>query len=306
LVFGCFEDPDSDSDSSTGDVAGGVPGAFNYIPLNEDVCQVLQTPEHQQAAKEQLAKLAGATNSWVVSEWELCSPEKNTNGCSPCDSNPMLSLLNEVDTLLAGSKDFPAGSMADYFREALRYPFRDLAISRVKGEDGDDLAPWQARKLPCAEGKCPRYEAQADSLISTCDGFTLAMAVDEASGSEITTDSADLPFGFYVPLLDELPKLGSKSDEELIEWVNDHQHLRIKVEDPWLGLNTKDGESGCGTINGYLRVADIQQMFGDVVDANKYADKLFPDKVAVVISVKLNEVTKEQIVLPKWAQGGAK
>ncbi len=129
---------------------------FNYIPLNDEACQLESAPPGVVAAVDEvLTDLLLTGTTYADKGFEVCNPEP-LNGCPACalEENNLAQFAVDLDEMgfteqivgdgLAAEVEgnIPVDGLLDYFQRALRYPYRYL-LSTV---------------TPCSElpaGSCP-------------------------------------------------------------------------------------------------------------------------------------------------------
>jgi hypothetical protein len=251
---------------------------FNYIPMNTDACN----PDEDEL-EEVTAVLESVLehDNYAVEGMELCSTEM-VSSCPACGDgeNALLSALDAVWYDDAGTE------LTEYFRAALAYPYRFAVVSLDADADSGPVTVSQASGLDCALDDttqhitCGTYTLTPQSLNATCTQPALSFAGATTSSGATTTVQTNVPtdgstFGFYVPLMDELPDPASfETDEEMQTWVRRQPNVPVLLEYPSLDLTLNQDGTGCGRLTGYVR-ADILAYLAE--DPSTLSPFLFDD-----------------------------
>ena len=287
------------------------PPEFNYIPINDPdkVCQDVN------AASETLEGLLQAPQiTSVATHFEVCG-QNMVSACAPCspEENPALALLDAPITLpmevmrpptcAAGEENVSCckedeETFACLFRRALGFPYRDLVVTHEPGAVGF-VTLSQARKLACAPDAtdCQEsYELQPESLRASCDEFGVQMAsssVEEGDRSQVSA-LPDLlnsqPFGFFVPLVLEIPDLDRfGSDAEVQVWMALQQSMRVFMQFPEVSLDVESATgAGCGRMRGYVDRCVFQAVIPELSVLDAYVSQTPPGYVPSLCEVDEN------------------
>ena len=263
------------------------PPDFNYIPLNDQACQLAKaSPTVATSANQVLATLVTApSQSFVAAGLEVCTPNQK-NGAPTCklEDNPLANLMTGMDTILRAALPTEqqaalSGGLVDYFRRALLYPYRELVVVRTAcstlpagscpAATSVRLALVQGKHQPCADGAspCTHYSIEPESLDKSCANFPMSLYGAESAANGGTTIQStlasqavkDVTFGFVVPLVGTLPEhpetLPAADLEAFLETLNNAEgKLEVRVTDPHVTLDLNAaGNGGYGRLTGWIQ-----------------------------------------------------
>lgn len=258
---------------------------FNYIPLNDEACQIADHPVGvQQVAAEQIDELIAAGQHRVATQLKFCN-EEAIAGCDfTCDvaDNPMLELSRDfagpLSEYVASVSNFDiSDGLEAYIQDALAWPYRELVVSYIDcstlpagscpADTNTRLVLTQGRRQRCdgTFGGCDHLSIEPESLDLQCQAFPMELygaLQGELDGAHSITaalpaeaEAADVNFGFVVPLTPEYPDAGANlSDEALLGWLRKledfEQTLEIRMEAFSVELVAGDDGAVCGRMSG--------------------------------------------------------
>lgn len=303
-----------DGGGGGGTTPDGGPGAdmgeappFNYIPLNDESCEVeTHPPGVQQAAGEAIQALVAGGQHGIAKGLKLCD-ETPIQGCDfTCTGadNPMMQLARDFDGPLpqvvvdAAGFDIPMG-LSSFFEQALSWPYRELVISYV-GCDGlpaGSCPPGMDMQVVLSQGRqqrcagqtagCDLYSIEPESLDLGCQRFPLTLfspvegdlAAEYGLTASLPQQAVDsgVTFNLSVPLVSDFPAAGANlPEDELLAWLDRltaaQRNLALRIEQ--FGLEIKVGANGevCGRSTGKVPLSAF-------TDALQIED---PDRVTLV------------------------
>lgn len=282
-------DPVIDLGLPTADMeAPGTPdmGApFNYIPLNDEACEVANYPVGvQQIATEAIDGLIAAGSHRVATSFKFCN-EEAIAGCDfTCDvaENAMLQLARDfagpLSEYVASVSNFDiSDGLEQYIQDALAWPYRELVVTYVDCAtlDPGSCPPEANTRVVLSQGRrqrcegtfdgCDHLSIEPESLDLQCQAFPLELygAADGDIGAAHTltarlpaeAEANDVTFGFLVPLTPEYPDAGANlSDEALLSWLSKlesfEQTLEIRMEALTVELTATADGTYCGRMSG--------------------------------------------------------
>jgi hypothetical protein len=272
-IVGCggSSDGDGSTDVVQSDVAADVAEVaatptFNYIPLNDEACEIDKAPSMIVAQAEKvLTDLITLSDNYVDTQLEVCT-EPPGNRCAGCakGKNPMGDLLEDFSGPLSDyiaqftdEVDMTRGLKA-YFAAALKFPLRFIVVSITPCAD---LAPGACpesadTRIILTQGKrqpmngervgSDHYSIEPESLDKVCGGLPLTMyghrkvTVDTETEEVVTITGAlvdeavdDVVFGFVVPLIKDMPpddEAATMTDEVLNAWLEELELLENRMD----------------------------------------------------------------------------
>ena len=204
LAAGCGGDDTMETDSGTtggsdsaGTTAGMPDPPFNYIPLNDEACDLSQAPGGVQALVDmQILDLLQTGVTLADDGFELCT-EAPLGGCLGCDpvNNNFLRLVQDIDTagfteLILGEgqlsqevNDGKPASLLEYIQRALHYPYRNL-VATVSA--CSELEPGSCPEL-CWNGADDDNDGLTDCEDDDCVAST-ACVTGEVCNNDVDDD----------------------------------------------------------------------------------------------------------------------
>lgn len=286
------------------------PPDFNFIPLNEAVCEPSTTAELDSAHGAIHELVYGDTDGdgttdyqhWVAHDFSLCDGQ-SVGACGPCPTNPLGEFLDDLDAvsgLIAGeavAHNHP--SLRAYFNTALQYPVRDLNL-HVQ-DQGEQATLLLSQAIPTGCGAdCTFGQVAPETLAENCTDVKqtlLAAASDASPGRRFDGLAGTEPFGFLVPLSHEL--LPFEDYDTAVDAVNAAltlPHWAVRAADPTI-TTVIDGDAGCMYMTAWVSGASAEEALGTdgaqfLVDGG-YMDEAKPGHVKMVLSATLAPATLE-------------
>ena len=271
----CGSDGGASSGGDEEDAGAGTDTAapqFNYIPLNDEACEVEKAPSIIVAQAEQvLTDLITMSDNYVDTQLEVCT-EPPTNRCPGCaiGDNPMGDLLDDFSGPLSDyiaqftdKVDLTRG-LKEYFRAALKFPLRFVVVSVTPCVDlGPGACPEGAdTRVVLTQGKrqptggttigSTHYSIEPESLDKPCMALPMALYGTRVVTSDTDTEQVvtvtcalveeavdDVNFGFVVPIIKNMPpddEAITMTDEVLDAWLDElsrfENSLNIRVREP--------------------------------------------------------------------------
>jgi hypothetical protein len=272
-VAGCGDSSDGDASTDVveGDAAAEVEEevaapTFNYIPLNDEACEIDEAPSFiVDQAEETLYDLITLSDNYVDTQLEVCT-EPPGNRCPGCakGENPMGDLLDDFSGPLSDyiaqftdEVDMTKGLKA-YFRAALKFPLRFVVVSVTACADLDPGACPEGAdtRIVLTQGKrqplngtrvgSDHYSIEPESLDKACAGLPLTLygsreVTVDTDAEEVVTIHAglieeavdDVTFGFVVPLIKDMPpddEAVTMTDEVLDGWLEELSLLEHRMD----------------------------------------------------------------------------
>ena len=291
-LWACGSDGGGSSDVVSGDDTGSTP-QFNYIPLNDEACEIDEAPALIVGQADQtLTDLITLSDNYVDTQLEVCTdpPGNRCGGCA-VGENPMGDLLDDFSGPLSDyilqftdEVDITRGLKA-YFAAALKFPLRFIVLSLTPCADlGPGSCPEGAdTRIVVTQGKrqpkdgtrvgSDHYSIEPESLDKACSAFPLTLygnreitvdteteEVAVITGALIEEAVDDVVFGFVVPLIKNMPpddEAVSMTDEVLDAWLEELETLEhrmdVRVREPIVTL-TVTTDKATGTSMGCGRL----------------------------------------------------
>lgn len=233
---------------------------FNYIPINDEACNAFSDAYEAEAVSGVLTDIVENNSHFAAEGLEVCGPDmvSSCDACTP-EENPLYGAIGAI-----GSASYQT-SLSEYFRKALSYPHRFAVASADLDSETGVLVLSQAKGTECGLDPatdhivCDTYELQPESLDDTCAEPSLTFPVATQSvdgGTRITSGTLanGRAFGFYVPILEELPDPTEfATDAELQAWVQTQPKAAVTMEYPSIDVTIGDDGAACGRLTGYVR-----------------------------------------------------
>lgn len=299
----------------------GPPPDLNYIPANEGKCDVDTSADLRAVAKQTLTDIAGY-KAFKATELELCQTTASDRECAPCASNKFLEWVNAVDAADPGGAVGKETRMAlaDYFRRALQFPFRDLIVLDAPGEsNGIILAQGKATCPPPANenerAECSDFTLQPESMEEDCVAITQNLTIDSTTtvGDVTTVVSKENSnsFGFIVPLTPTLPTyplvnpttandavpnacptaVQVTNDEEFQNFLECNPSLTVQVTTPKVTMVDDADGANCMELTGLIDVTTLPTAARNLVDTLNYEDLDATGFIRINLAARLREAT---------------
>ncbi|MFT7622353.1 MAG: hypothetical protein ACI9WU_001526 [Myxococcota bacterium] len=302
FAIGCSSDDEEvpaeagTTDGTTGGTTD-APGPFNYVPLNDNVCEPSGEDAEQLTIGNKLNELNLDFDTAAATGLQLCAT---------CEGNELADALAAItaDVMIGGAAVSPP--LVDHVNTALAFPYRELLVGYMADEDGDfDIALAQGiRNNPGS------YTVQVESLADGCEDWDVSMFAtvtrtgedDDEVATATTASASDRPFGFLVPAT--LPDLDAATDEEIAEALDAANGLGIALEEPSLSFTVNADGGGEGTLTGWVQLGSLNALADAGADLGSFAKEdatrlkavlsftLEPASVQSAIDVELYENTE--------------
>lgn len=284
-------------DGGPGDASAEPEAPFNYIPLNDESCDVeTQPPGVQQAAGEAIQALVAGGEHRIAKGLKLCD-EAAIAGCDfTCTGaeNPMMQLARDFDGPLpqvvvdASGFDVPMG-LSSFFDQALSWPYRELVFSYVECDSlpAGSCPPGMDTQVVLSQGRqqrcdgqtagCDLFSIEPESLDLTCNRFPLTLfspvegdlAAEYGLTANLPQQAIDsgVTFNLAIPLVTDFPAAGANlSEDELLAWLDRlnaaQRNLALRVEN--FGVEIRKGANGevCGRSTGKVPLSAFVEALG--------------------------------------------
>jgi len=237
--------------------------AFNYVPLNINVCQVGDQTYKRRTISRALAAIGRGDS--VVAE--------NLRLCADCPDNKFGLMLKETKAKIYVGGKALADSHLDRVNKALAYPFRHLILSSGIKVGNTQIVLGQAIKI--GADSAAMYELQPETLAPPCHAANLTTS---GSRTDLPGACGDLfktktpfskPFGFKVP--NALPP-ATATQAEAAALLEQTAALGIQVNKAEVAYQVNDNGTGEGTLSGWIAANSLKPFLAAGVDVAKYGE----------------------------------